>query len=100
MRVFRHAGVSAGEERLIRMASVLPKGAFATMAVAQLLGLFVVPVLAMLAQFGLLRLIGQHNLFVVALTGSLAFTATLSLQTFIGLVDVMLYDLAYDMTVE
>jgi len=34
------------------------------------------------------------------LTGSVAFTASLFRQTFIGLVDVMLYDLAYDMTAE
>lgn len=98
--LFRHGGVRTDEERLVRMASVLPKGAFATMAVAQLVGFFIAPTFAMFAQYGLLRLFGAHSLFLVALAGSVTFTATLFLQTFIGLVDVMLYDLAYDMTVE
>jgi len=98
--LFRHAGVRVGEERLGRMADVLPKGALATMVVAQLVGFFVAPTLAMLAQYGLLRLFGVRNIFLVALTGSVAFTAMLFLQTFIALVDVMLYDLAYDMTAE
>ena len=64
------------------------------------LGIFIAPVVAMLAQYGLLRLFGQQSVFLVALTGSVAFTASLFLQTFIGLVDAMLYDLAYDMTAE
>ncbi len=98
--LFRHRGARAGEARVTQMAQVLPKGAFATMAVAQLLGVFIAPMLAMLAAYGLLRLVGQQSLFLIARTGSLAFTAMLFLQTFIALVDVMLYDLAYDMTAE
>jgi hypothetical protein len=71
--LYRHGGTLTPPERLAEMERVLPTRAFATMAIAQ---------------FGAL----------LALVGVLAFSVALFLQVFIALVDVMLYDLAYDMT--
>lgn len=98
---FRRGGERSTPERLEMMATVLPTKAFATMAVAQFGVLLLAPVLAMLAAFGVVRIVdlsGSVAAPLVAVIGGMAFTAALFLQVFIALVDVMLYDLAYDMT--
>ncbi|WP_053334608.1 serine/threonine-protein kinase [Gemmatimonas phototrophica] len=98
---FRHGGARNTPERLDAMAEVLPTRAFATMAVAQFAALALLPAAAVLATLGVTSTLGispSSALPVLGLFGGLAFTAALFLQVFIALVDVMLYDLAYDMT--
>ncbi|QJR35790.1 serine/threonine-protein kinase [Gemmatimonas groenlandica] len=99
--VFRHGGAPSPPERLEAMALVLPTRAFATMAFAQIGAMLLLPAGAMLAALGLtsaLSIPPSRAMPLLALAGGLAFTAVLFLQVFIALVDVMLYDLAYDMT--
>jgi hypothetical protein len=98
--LFRREGKSAGRLRLERMAKALPKGAFDTMAALQLFGTFIAPLLAIAAAYGVQQYFHRPNDLLVALAGSAAFTATLLLQTLVALVDVMLFDLAYDLTAE
>ncbi len=98
---FRHGGVASAPERLEQMSVLLPARAFATMAVAQSGALLLLPGVALLATAGITSVLhidasNAPPLFVVV--GGLGFTAALFLQVFIALVDVMLYDLAYDMT--
>jgi eukaryotic-like serine/threonine-protein kinase len=98
---YRHRGVRTSPERIERMVQLLPTGAFATMAIAQMTATVLLPAAAMLAAYGLTRLPflpSTGGTVVIGIAGSLAFTAALILQVFIALVDVMLYDLAYDMT--
>ncbi|WP_310570686.1 serine/threonine-protein kinase [Gemmatimonas sp.] len=99
--VFRHGGAPSPPERLEAMALVLPTRAFAIMAFAQIGAMLLLPAGAMLAALGLtsaLSIPPSRAMPLLALSGGLAFTAVLFLQVFIALVDVMLYDLAYDMT--
>lgn len=99
--VFRHGGVPRAPERLEAMALVLPTRAFATMAFAQLGAILLLPAGAVLATLGLataLSIPSSRAIPLLTLAGGLAFTVALFLQVFIALVDVMLYDLAYDMT--
>ncbi len=99
--VFRHGGVPSAPERLEAMALVLPTRAFATMAFAQLGAILLLPAGAVLATLGLataLSIPSSRAIPLLTLAGGLAFTVALFLQVFIALVDVMLYDLAYDMT--
>lgn len=98
---FRHGGTRSTPERLDAMTQVLPTRAFATMAVAQLSALALLPLTAILATLGVTSMLGiapSRAVPLLGLFGGLAFTAALFLQVFIALVDVMLYDLAYDMT--
>lgn len=98
---YRHREARTSPERIERMVQLLPTGAFATMAIAQLAATVLLPAAAMFAAYGVMRLpfwSPSGTLVVVGIAGSLAFTAALFLQVFIALVDVMLYDLAYDMT--
>ncbi|WP_053334605.1 serine/threonine-protein kinase [Gemmatimonas phototrophica] len=98
---FRHGGVRTPAERLDAMAEIMPKRAFATMAIAQLAALALLPAAAILTTLGvtsLLRIPISSTMPLVGLAGGLAFSGALFLQVFIALVDVMLYDLAYDMT--
>jgi hypothetical protein len=98
---FRHGGARTTSERLDAMAEVMPKRAFATMAIAQLAALALLPAAAILTTLGvtsLLRIPISSAMPLVGLAGGLAFSGALFLQVFIALVDVMLYDLAYDMT--
>jgi eukaryotic-like serine/threonine-protein kinase len=98
---FRHGGVPSGTERLAAMAQALPSRAFATMAVAQFAALLLLPAIAILACIGVLILLSVPPAWaklLVLLVGGLAFSIALFLQVFIALVDVMLYDLAYEMT--
>jgi eukaryotic-like serine/threonine-protein kinase len=98
---FRHGGVQSTPERLHAMTEVLPTRAFATMSIAQLVALALLPLMAVLATLGVTSVLGiapSNGLPVLGLFGGLAFTGALFLQVFIALVDVMLYDLAYDMT--
>lgn len=99
--LFRHQGVPSTAERLDAMARVMPTRAFATMAVAQFSALLLLPASTILATLGLLSLLSvppAQARAAIALTGGLAFSAALFLQVFIAIVDVMLYDLAYEMT--
>lgn len=101
--MFRHGGAPSPPERLEAMALVLPTRAFATMAFAQLGAILLLPAGAVLATLGVttaLSISSSRAMPLLALSGGLAFTAALFLQVFIALVDVMLYDLAYDMTQE
>lgn len=101
--VFRHGGVPSAPERLEAMALALPTRAFATMAFAQLGAILLLPAGAVLATLGLttaLSVSSTQATPLLVLAGGLAFTAALFLQVFIALVDVMLYDVAYDMTEE
>lgn len=98
--LFRHGGTSTPPEKLDAMARVLPGKAFATMALAQLVALFLLPVASMLVAAGALGLLGVPMRSAWPLFGAacgVAFTVASFLQVFIALVDVMLYDLAYDM---
>lgn len=100
---YRHRDGPTSPERIERMVQLLPTGAFATMAIAQLAATVLLPAAAMFAAYGLMRLpfwSPSGTVLVVGIAGSLAFTAALFLQVFIALVDVMLYDLAYDMTAD
>lgn len=99
--LFRHGGAATAPERLQEMARVLPSRAFATMAVAQVGALILLPMVAIFATTGVLSVLSIAPTRVVpllAVIGVLAFSVALFLQVFIALVDVMLYDLAYDMT--
>jgi eukaryotic-like serine/threonine-protein kinase len=99
--LYRHGGMTSPPERLERMAAVLPTRAFATMAIAQLIALAVLPLLVAFTAFGVLQAVGVSLKTAAPLVGmasGIAFTAALFLQVFIAIVDVMLYDLAYDMT--
>ncbi len=99
--LFRHRGVRSTPERIEAMGRVLPTRAFATMAGAQLGALLLLPVVSVLVLLGVLTMFSVSPLRVMpllAVVGGLAFSAALFLQVFIALVDVMLYDLAYDMT--
>lgn len=98
--LFRHAGRTSAPELLDTMARVLPRRAFVTMAVAQLCALVLLPTLSMLGVTGALVLLGvsaRSGWPVIAGVGGLAFAVASFLQVFIALVDVMLYDLAFDM---
>lgn len=98
--LFRHGGATSSAERLDEMARVLPRRAFATMALAQLGALILLPMLGMLAAAGALTVAGtslRAGWPVIAGVGGLAFAAANFFQVFIALVDVMLYDLAFDM---
>ncbi|MBY0490256.1 MAG: serine/threonine protein kinase [Gemmatimonadaceae bacterium] len=100
---FRHGGATSTPERLERMAAVLPTRAFATMAIAQLIALAVLPTIMVFAAIGVLRVLAvapASALPVLGAVAGMAFSGALFLQVFIGIVDVMLYDLAYDMTRE
>ncbi len=99
--LFRHGGARSTPERLEAMASVMPTRAFGTMAVAQLGALLFMPMIALLVMLGATSVFGiapSRAVPLFGLAGGLAFTGVLFLQVFIALVDVMLYDLAYDMT--
>lgn len=99
--LFRNGGARSSPERLEAMASVMPTRAFGTMAVAQVGALLFMPMIAVLVMLGVTSVFGIAPLRAVplfGLAGGLAFTGVLFLQVFIALVDVMLYDLAYDMT--
>ena len=99
--LFRHGGARSAPERLAAMASVMPTRAFGTMAVAQICALLLLPTIAVLVMMGVTSVLGialSRAVPLFALAGGLAFTGVLFLQVFIALVDVMLYDLAYDMT--
>lgn len=98
---FRHRGEPSGAERLAAMAKAMPSRAFATMAVAQFAALLLLPTIAILATIGGLAVLPAPPVWtslLVPLAGGIAFTFALFLQVFIALVDVMLYDLAYEMT--
>lgn len=98
--LFRHGGRTSSPEQLETMARLLPRRAFATMALAQLGSLLFLPMLGMLGATGALSLFGvsaRQGWPVIAGAGGLAFAIASFLQVFIALVDVMLYDLAFDM---
>ncbi len=99
--VYRHGGDATPPERLAEMERVLPTRAFATMAIAQFGAIFLFPLVAVFATMGVLSVLSfSPTRFgpLLAVVGVLAFSVALFLQVFIALVDVMLYDLAYDMT--
>lgn len=99
--LYRHGGAATPPERLAEMARVLPARAFATMAVAQFGVLILLPMVAVFAAMGLLSALSFAPArfgALLAVVGVLAYSVALFLQVFIALVDVMLYDLAYDMT--
>ncbi len=99
--LFRHRGAPSTPERLEAMASALPTRAFATMAVTQFVAVLLLPAIATLATLGIVVILSippTPGRALLALAGGLAFTLALFLQVFIALVDVMLYDLAYEMT--
>jgi tRNA A-37 threonylcarbamoyl transferase component Bud32 len=98
--LFRHGGERSSAEQLDVMARVLPRRAFATMAVAQLGALLLLPTLGMLGATGALSLFGvsaRAGWPLIAAVGGCALAVASFLQVFIALVDVMLYDLAFDM---
>jgi hypothetical protein len=98
--LYRHGGVASSAEQLDTMARVLPRRAFATMAVAQLGALLLLPILGMLVVAGAFTLAGVRlntGWPVIAGVGGFAFAVANFFQVFIALVDVMLYDLAFDM---
>jgi tRNA A-37 threonylcarbamoyl transferase component Bud32 len=98
--LYRHGGVASPPEQLDTMARVLPRRAFATMAVAQLSALLLLPILGMLVVAGAFTLAGVRlntGWPVIAGVGGFAFAVANFFQVFIALVDVMLYDLAFDM---
>lgn len=98
--LFRHGGVASPPELLDTMARVLPRHAFATMAVAQLGVLMLLPILGMLAVAGAFTLAGvslRSAWPIIAGVGGFSFAVANFMQVFIALVDVMLYDLAFDM---
>jgi eukaryotic-like serine/threonine-protein kinase len=98
--LFRHGGQTSASEQLDTMARLLPRRAFATMAFAQLSVLLLLPMLGMLGTIGALSLFGVSARTawpLVAGVGGLMFAVASFLQVFIALVDVMLYDLAFDM---
>jgi hypothetical protein len=98
--LYRHGGVTSPPEQLDTMARVLPRRAFATMAVAQLGALLLLPILGMLVVAGAFTLAGVRlntGWPVIAGVGGFAFAVANFFQVFIALVDVMLYDLAFDM---
>jgi hypothetical protein len=99
--LFRHGGARNTTERLQAMANVMPTRAFGTMAVAQICASLLLPAIAVLVMMGVTSVLGialSRAVPLFALAGGLAFTGVLFLQVFIALVDVMLHDLAYDMT--
>lgn len=99
--LYRHGGTLTPPERLAEMERVLPTRAFATMAIAQFGALILLPVVAVFAAMGALSVLSFSAARfgpLLALVGVLAFSVALFLQVFIALVDVMLYDLAHDMT--
>jgi tRNA A-37 threonylcarbamoyl transferase component Bud32 len=98
---YRHQGTRSSAERLAHMATAMPTRAFATMVVAQFSALILLPTLAVFTALGAAHIIGLSDgtrTLLVAVAGGVAFAAALFLQVFIALVDVMLYDLAHDMT--
>lgn len=98
--LYRHGGDISSAEQLDTMARLLPRRAFATMAVAQLGALLLLPTLGMLAAAGAFTVTGvslRSAWPIIAGIGGLAFAAANFFQVFIALVDVMLYDLAFDM---
>lgn len=98
--LYRHGGKTSSAEQLDTMARVLPRRAFATMAVAQLSALLLLPMLGMLVVAGAFTLAGVRldtGWPVIAGVGGFAFAVANFFQVFIALVDVMLYDLAFDM---
>ncbi|MCA0375583.1 MAG: serine/threonine protein kinase [Gemmatimonadetes bacterium] len=98
---YRHGGTRTAPERLARMGATLPGGAFASMMIAQLSAILLLPILALLCAYGVSALLGVGGMartVVLTLAACFAFTTALFLQVFIALVDVMLYDVARDMT--
>jgi hypothetical protein len=89
----------ANEERVARMAAVLPKRAFQTMAGLQFIAIILLPLIVPMAGFGFAKLfhLAYVQPIVMACWG-IAFSATLALQTLVALVVVMLYDLALQMS--
>ena len=98
---YRHGGTRSSAERLRQMATAMPGRAFATMVMAQFAALILLPALAVFTALGAAHvsgISGGARTLLVAVAGGVAFAAALFLQVFIALVDVMLYDLAHDMT--
>lgn len=98
---YRHGGTRSTPERLAHMATAMPGRAFGTMVVAQFTALILLPSLAVFTALGAAQamgITGGVRSVLVAVAGGVAFAAALFLQVFIALVDVMLYDLAHDMT--
>ena len=89
----------ADEARVARMAAVLPKRAFQTMAALQIIAVVLLPLIVPMAGYGVAKLFKLANVEAIVMgCWGLAFSITLGLQTLVALVDVMLYELALQMT--
>lgn len=88
------------DARILRMESALPSRIFGTMVMLQFGCSILLPVFAGLAAYGLLAIWHTDRPHVAEVVAAITFPIGQVLQALVALVDVIMFDLAYDASVE